>query len=283
MSYLEAILLGIVQGVTEFLPISSDGHLLIVEHWLGRKVDNVAINVALHAGTLLSILVVFHRDLLAAARSPRLMIAVVVATLPLIPLGLFFKRTIDETLNTLPAAGAGLLITSAFLFLAMRVREGTRTLEEITPVDGLVVGLFQMLAPAPGISRSGSTIFGGLLTGLTRETAARFSFLIAVPATFGALVLYSRKLLMGEDGEVIAPGPLAVGAAVSFVVGIGAIKMLMAIVVRRKLAGFAWYCLLLGSAVLLTSTFFAEEVPAPVEAPGEPGGRPTATDKDPTL
>ena len=96
MTYLEAILLGIVQGITEFLPISSDGHLLIVEHWLGRKVDNVAINVALHAGTLLSILVVFSRDLLAAARNPRLILAIVVATLPLIPLGLFGKKIIDE-------------------------------------------------------------------------------------------------------------------------------------------------------------------------------------------
>lgn len=272
MTYLEAILLGIVQGITEFLPISSDGHLLIVEHWLGRKVDNVAINVALHAGTLLSIVVVFYRDLVATLRKPRLMAAIVVATLPLIPFGLFFKRIVDETLNTLPAAGAGLLITSAFLFLATRVREGTRTLGEVTAWDGLVVGLFQVLAPAPGISRSGSTILGGLLTGLTRDAAARFSFLIAVPAICGALVLYSKKLLKGEDGEALAIGPLAVGAAVSFVVGVAAIKMLMAVVVRRKLEGFAWYCLLLGSAVLVMSSLAPDPVPSPVDRAGPVGG-----------
>jgi undecaprenyl-diphosphatase len=254
MTYFEAILLGIVQGITEFLPISSDGHLLIVEHWLGRKVDNVAINVALHAGTLLSIVVMFFRDLLAALRRPKLILAIIVATLPLIPFGLFFKRIIDETLNTLPAAGAGLLLTAAFLFLATRVREGTRTLEDITAWDGLVVGLFQVLAPAPGVSRSGSTILGGLLCGLTRDAAARFAFLIAVPAICGALVLYSRKLLKGENGDAIAMGPLGAGALVSFVVGIFAIKALMAVVVRRKLGGFAWYCLLLGSAVLIMST-----------------------------
>jgi undecaprenyl-diphosphatase len=258
MTYLEAILLGVVQGITEFLPISSDGHLLIVEHWLGRKVDNVPINVALHAGTLLSIIVVFYRDLVATLRKPQLMIAIVVATLPLIPFGLFFKRIVDETLNSLPAAGVGLLITSAFLFLATRVREGTRTLDEVTAWDGLVVGLFQLLAPAPGVSRSGSTILGGLLRGLTREAAARFSFLIAVPAITGALVLYSRKLLKGNGGEALALGPLAAGAVVSFVVGIVAIKVLMAVVVRRQLAGFAWYCLLLGSAVLVMSSLAPE-------------------------
>jgi undecaprenyl-diphosphatase len=282
MTYLEAILLGIVQGITEFLPISSDGHLLIVEHWLGRKVDNVAINVALHAGTLLSIIVMFYRDLVAALRRPRLIVAIVVATLPLIPFGLFFKRLIDETLNTLPAAGVGLLVTSAFLFLAMRVREGTRTLEEITAMDGRVVGLFQVLAPAPGISRSGSTILGGLLRGLTRDAAARFAFLIAVPAISGALVLYSRKLLKAENGEALALGPLAVGAAVSFVVGLGAIKLLMAIVVRRKLGGFAWYCLFLGSAVLIMSSLAPDPVHSPLVQPGE-STRPNATEVDPSL
>jgi undecaprenyl-diphosphatase len=270
MTYLEAILLGIVQGITEFLPISSDGHLLIVEHWLGRKVDNVAINVALHAGTLLSIVVMFYGDLVATLRKPRLMVAVVVATLPLIPFGLFFKRLIDETLNTLPAAGVGLLITSAFLFLATRVREGTRGLDEVRAWDGLVVGLFQLLAPAPGISRSGSTILGGLLMGLTRDAAARFSFLIAVPAISGALVLYSKKLFKGENGEAMALGPLAVGALVSFAVGIVAIRILMAVVVRRKLAGFAWYCLLLGSAVLVMSSLAPDPVPSvyPADAVG---------------
>jgi len=283
MTYLEAILLGIVQGITEFLPISSDGHLLIVEYWLGRKVDNVAINVALHAGTLLSIVVMFYRDLLATLRKPRLMVAIVVATLPLIPFGLFFKHIVDETLNNLPAAGVGLLVTSAFLFLAVRVQEGTRTLDDITAMDGLVVGLFQVLAPAPGISRSGSTILGGLLRGLTREAAARFAFLIAVPAISGALVLYSRKLLKGEDGDALAIGPLAVGAAVSFLVGLGAIKLLMAVVVRRKLGGFAWYCLFLGTVVLLMSVLSPDPTPSPAATPGDSISRPTATELDPTL
>jgi undecaprenyl-diphosphatase len=255
MTYLEAVLLGFVQGVTEFLPISSDGHLLIVEHWLGRKVDNVPINVALHAGTLLSIIVMFFRDLVATLRKPRLMLAIVVATLPLIPFGLFGKKLVDETLNSLPAAGCGLLVTAVFLFLATRIREGTRTLDEITPLDGLVVGLFQMLAPAPGISRSGSTIFAGLLRGLTREAAARFAFLIAVPAIAGALVLYSKKLAEEGGLQSLATGPLLAGMIVSFLVGLAAIRVLMVIVVRRQLAGFAWYCLVLGTAVLLLSAF----------------------------
>jgi undecaprenyl-diphosphatase len=252
MSYWEAILLGFVQGLTEFLPISSDGHLILVEHILGRKVDNVAFNVALHAGTLLTIIVYFWKDLLRAAADRKLILAIIVATLPAIPVGLFLKDFIDETLNTPVAAAIGLLITAAFLFATAFVDRGQRELKDIRIRDALVIGALQALAPAPGVSRSGSTIFGGLICGLTRDAAARFAFLIAVPAIGGALVLYTKHLVENKSGG-IALGPAFVGAVVAFVVGLVAVRLLMAVVVRRQLKGFAWYCLALGLAVLVAS------------------------------
>jgi undecaprenyl-diphosphatase len=250
MTYLEAAFLGFVQGATEFLPISSDGHLKLAERWLGFQKANLAFDVALHAGTLLTVIVAFWRDILLALRDRKLALVIVFATLPLIPVGLFAKPFIEQTLDTIPATAVGFLVTSLFLFTATRFDGGTRTLKDIRVRDALVVGAFQALAPAPGVSRSGSTIFGGLLTGLSRDAAARFSFLIAIPAVGGALVLHAKELWENNSGE-ITPGPTLVGAAVSFVVGLIAVRILIALVIRRQLAGFAWYCLLLGLALLV--------------------------------
>lgn len=250
MTYLEAAFLGFVQGATEFLPISSDGHLKLAERWLGFEKANLAFDVALHAGTLLTILVVFWKDLLLVLRDRKLMLAVVVATLPLIPVGLFLKPFIEVTLDTLQATAVGFLITATFLFSASRFDGGSRTLEQVRVRDAALVGFFQALAPAPGISRSGSTIFGGLIAGLSRESAARFSFLIAVPAVGGAIVLHAKELWKNEHGT-IDPGPTLFGALVSFVVGLVAVRLLLLLVVRRQLSGFAWYCLLLGVVLLV--------------------------------
>ncbi|MBX3443264.1 MAG: undecaprenyl-diphosphate phosphatase [Planctomyces sp.] len=262
MNYWQAALLGFIQGATEFLPVSSSGHLVLVQHALGLESENVTFNVALHAGTLLSILVAFRHDLLAILGNRRLLTAMVVATLPVIPVGLFGKTLIEETLNTPVAAAVGLMITATLLFLSPKVDHGDRGLDDIRLRDALTVGLFQAVAPAPGISRSGSTIFGGLLSGLTREAAAKFAFLIAIPALGGALVLYSRKLLKG-DSESMPPGPMLLGTLIAFVVGLAAIKVMIRLVIRRKLRGFAWYCLFVGVAVLLTSVSTVRETPGP--------------------
>jgi undecaprenyl-diphosphatase len=255
MTYLEAAFLGFVQGATEFLPISSDGHLKLAERWLGFEKANLAFDVALHAGTLLTVVVAFWKDILLALRDRKLALAIVVATLPLIPVGLFAKPFIEQTLDTVAATAVGFLITAAFLFAASRFDRGTRTLSEIRLRDALVVGAFQAIAPAPGISRSGSTIFGGLVAGLSRDSAARFSFLIAIPAVGGALVLHAKELWKNEGGRV-DPGPTIVGAMVSFIVGLIAVRVLIALVVRRQLRGFGWYCLLLG-VTLLVAPFLA--------------------------
>lgn len=249
MSIWQTLLLGIVQGIAEFLPISSSGHLVIVESLLGSEVENLELNVALHFGTLLSILVVYRRDILPTLRKLRLVAAIIVATLPVVVVGLFFKDLLEQAFSTPLAAGAGLLVTATLLFITPRLDGGTRTLDELRLRDALVVGLFQAIAPIPGISRSGSTIFGGLLAGLRRDTATDFSFYIAVPAILGATVLAAKGLLEEGPGETPFTA-LLVGMVVSFVVGIVSLKALIRIVAGRRLHLFGWYCLIVGLLVL---------------------------------
>jgi undecaprenyl-diphosphatase len=250
MSYLETLFLGLVQGIAEFLPISSSGHLTILQDLMGRKLETVELNVVLHLGTLLSIVVVFWKDLLALRHQPRLVAAIIVATLPLVPMGLFLKDWLDQTFQATIWAGVCLCVTALLLASYRKIEHGQRGLADITLRDALIVGLFQAIAPLPGISRSGITIFGGLLTGLSREAAARFSFLIAIPAIGGATVLYSKDLMEGSSSNTEA-GPLLAGAAVAFVVGIFALRLLLRLVQTRKLWPFAIYCLLLGLATIV--------------------------------
>jgi undecaprenyl-diphosphatase len=245
MSYLETLFLGLVQGIAEFLPISSDGHLAIAQALLGRKLDSLATTLVLHVGTLLSILVVFWRDLLALRRQPRLCAAILVATLPLIPVGLFLKDFVEAVFEETIWAGVGLCATAAVLAAYPRAEHGDRSLEDIRLRDALLIGAFQALAPLPGVSRSGTTIFGGLLSGLSRTAAARFSFLIAIPAIGGATLLYGKKYLE-ESGVGLFTGPLLAGAVVSFVVGIVALRWLLRLVQTRQIWPFALYCLAVG-------------------------------------
>lgn len=245
MDYQTAIVLGILQGVAEFLPISSSGHLVIAGRLLGIREENIALNVALHLGTLGSILVAYRRDLLPALRHQRLMLSVTTATLPLVGVGLFAKNAIDRTFDSPLVAGCGLCLTALLMALAHRVERGAVELVDVSWKQGLVAGLFQAIAVLPGISRSGSTIFGGLTGGLKREAAAHFSFYIAVPAIGGAAVLHAKDLL--ETGSAAMPvGPMLAGMATSFVVGWLALHTLLRVVSRRKLHWFAWYCAAVG-------------------------------------
>ncbi|MFV0443179.1 MAG: undecaprenyl-diphosphate phosphatase [Planctomycetaceae bacterium] len=249
MSYLETLFLGVVQGIAEFLPISSSGHLTILQELMGRKLETVELNVVLHLGTLLSIVVVFWRDLLALVHQPRLVVAIVVATLPLLPMGLFLKDWLDTTFQATIWAGVCLCVTAGLLASYRWIDRGDRELSQIQLRDALVIGLFQAVAPLPGISRSGITIFAGLLTGLSRAAAARFSFLIAIPAIGGATVLYSKDLLEGSSSGTNS-GPLLAGAVVAFVVGVLSLRWLLKLVQSRQLWPFAIYCLIVGLATI---------------------------------
>jgi undecaprenyl-diphosphatase len=256
MDYFTVILLGILQGIAEFLPISSSGHLVIAGELLTglghspANLTSIEVNVALHVGTLLSIVYVYRRHFREVLRQPRLMLSIVVATLPLIPVGLFLKDEIDELFETPLVAGCMLCVTAALMAAARRVERGARTLEDVGPRDALLIGLFQAAAILPGLSRSGSTIFGGLLSGVRRDAAADFSFYIAVPAILGAAVLHAKDLLEQGAGDV-APGPLLAGAATAFIVGVCALQALLKLVTRQKLHWFAWYCGIAGVATIL--------------------------------
>ncbi len=247
------IFLGVVQGITEFLPISSSGHLVIFSELIhirtGREVDpesNLQLIVALHFGTLISIAVVYWRDMLRTIRSPRMCGLIVVATLPVVALYLVVHDFLEQTTQTPLAAGIGLFVTAALLTVAHRANRGEREWETMSWKTAGVVGLFQAVAIVPGISRSGSTISAGLFLGLRRDEAARFSFLIAIPAIAGAVVLTGKDILAGEGGGN-SLAVLLIGAVVSFVVGLLALRWLIRLVNQQRLHWFAWYCAAAGT------------------------------------
>lgn len=275
---LQAVLLGILQGIAEFLPISSSGHLVVMGELLQRMTgtaltqEKLALNIALHLGTLGSILVVYRRDLLAMWRKPRVVLMVALGTIPAAVVGILFKSKLEATFENPLGVGCGWLLTAAALWLAMRFQGGETTLEEVCPSQALTVGAFQMCALIfRGFSRSGSTISGGLMCGLRRDTAAQFSFLLAIPAIGGAALVESRHYLLagwraltgqaaGGTGGSASPAivplsaadllPMCVGAGVSFVVGLLALKLLLRWIAQGRLYWFAVYCATIGTATI---------------------------------
>ncbi len=252
---LEAVILGIVQGVAEFLPVSSSGHLVILQrplqHLLGTSSGEIGLelNIALHLGTLLSIVLVFRKPLRQTLQQPRLITAMFAATLPIVVVGLAFKDAIETLFRDPVCAGFGLLLTSGLLLLSDRFRKGQTSIDQLTWKQGVLVGLFQAVAIIPGVSRSGSTITGGCLTGLDRNAAAVFSFLIAIPAIGGASTLLLIDFLKGEGTRTHA-GPLLLGAATACLVGVLSLKWLMRIVTHGRLAWFGVYCAIVGLSVI---------------------------------
>ncbi len=252
MEYLQVVFLGIVQGIAEFLPISSSGHLVLVEALFGMHHESLALNVALHVGTLLSISLVYRHQILALLHQPRLLLAIVVATIPIVIVGLCLHDELKQTFSSPLIAGCCLLVTASLLWSTQRIDRGEKSLEEISLRDALIVGLFQTIAPLPGISRSGVTIVGGLVAGLSRRTAADFSFLIALPAIGGAATLESLEMLQtGTNSREL--WQMAIGAGVAFVVGVVALRWLLSVVAARKLHLFAGYCAVVGTLAIIVA------------------------------
>jgi len=255
--YLEAIVLGVVQGIAEFLPISSSGHLVIISELmqqLGRSpVDpagNLRMNVALHVGTLFSIVCVYYTDLLKLFRQPRLMLAIATATVPVVVVGLMLKDRFEAVYQTPMFVGCSLLVTAALLVVGQRLEQNKFSLDEISTARALVIGLFQALALIPGISRSGSTIAAGLLVGFRREAAATFSFFIAIPAILGAAVLTVADLNNSPLNADSSAGVLLVAMLTAFAIGWVALRLLLNFVSQGKLHWFAIYCALAGVATI---------------------------------
>lgn len=265
MSILEAIILGILQGATEFLPISSSGHLVLIPYLFNLTEPGLTMISIVHEGTLLAVLVYFRRDLweiikgvleglrrrqpLATAES-RLGWFIVLGSIPAAAAGLLFADFFEEVFGT-PAISAGfLLVTAVFLVTGERLMTGKKNLTHLTWLDALIVGFFQMLALFPGISRSGSTITAGLMRGFDRATAARFSFLLGIPAILGAGLLSVLDILqvgnLGSEWPAMLAGFVA--AAVS---GYACIHFLLAWLKQRSLTIFVVYVTLLSAISFL--------------------------------
>lgn len=271
MDLLEALILGIVQGVTEFLPISSTAHLILVPFLLGLTINEDMVfvsNILLQFGTVASVLVYFRSDLFKIiravvegliARQPlataeaRLGWQIAAGTVPAVVFGLALRDVVEGWHQDPRVAAAMLMAAAALIFAAERIGRRTRGLETVTWTDALVIGLFQALALVPGVSRSGATLCGALIRGFERPAAARFSFLLMVPALLGASAVATLDLLEIPNFVQYLP-VLGVGALVSFAVGLACIHWLLSYLARASLDIFGWYRLAFG-AICLTVSF----------------------------
>ena len=269
MNQLHVIILGIIQGIAEFLPISSSGHVVIANAILtelpggGELPDTNDLNIMLHAGTLLSILVVYWRRIGRLLSSDRGVIPkIIVGTLPVVVSGLILTKHFPHWLDNPLLAGCMLPVTGLLLLWAARRPLGDVDYTDLTYRKVLLIGAFQAVAPLPGISRSGTTIAAGLAVGLSRQAAATFSFLLAIPAIGGAIVLKTWKLLSETPSESLSPGTsvpllsssgwlLALGAAVSFLVGLLALRWLIRWLEKGRIQYFAYWCIPVGIAVVV--------------------------------
>jgi len=259
---LQALLLGVVQGLTEFLPVSSSAHLILARALFGFDGDKFGLpfDVACHIGTLIAVLIYFQRDVMRMvaalprlfdAKNPeaRLIWLIVVGTLPAIVAGLLFKHQIEDHLRTPAIAATMLALGGVLLFVAERAGSKTRAEGSLTMFEALLIGLAQAAALVPGVSRSGATITIALLIGLRRAEAARFIFLLAIPAILGAAGSEGPKLLKAGLGDT---APLFfIGVASSAIVGYAAVKYFIRYLGNHSLDVFAWYRLALAATVLV--------------------------------
>lgn len=268
MTILEAILLGILQGATEFLPVSSSGHLVLIPAMFGLTEPTLNIVAIAHLGTLIAVLIYFARDIwniITAVltslrhRDPmetvhaRLGWFILLGSIPAALLGLTLKDYFDTLFSTPTAAAIFLLITAALIFAGEFMRSGLTSLETMEKSDALLIGLAQALALFPGISRSGSTIVGGLIRGLNREIATRFSFLLGIPAILGAGLFALIDLI--QDPNLNAQLPtLTITFITAAITGYACIHWLLRWVRQRSLLPFAAYCIALSLTYLI---FFA--------------------------
>jgi len=266
---LQALVMGIVQGLTEFLPVSSSGHLIIVPALLGWTdpfINSLEFSVMLHIGTLVALLIYFRSDWLrlvpaglAAIRDRslrdnpdrRLAWLIAAATVPAIVAGVLFNDIIETNVRQIGLVALMLVVGGAILWLAERNGRQTRSIAGLTFPAAVGIGAAQAIALVPGISRSGISISAGLFAGLDRESAARFSFLMATPVTALAAAYEARKLLSGETGLAIALTPLIVGMVASLIAGLFAIGVLLRFVRSHPTDVFVAYRVLLAAVVIV--------------------------------
>jgi undecaprenyl-diphosphatase len=247
----QSIILGAVQGITEFLPVSSSGHLVFVQKILKIDEPSLFFDTMVHAGTLGAVFIVLWQDVLGLLKKPfqKLTLLLAAATLPTVAAALLFKDTIENAFQSGLLLGPAFLFTAAALVVsewvaARAVRGAGKQLADITYIDALIIGICQSMAILPAVSRSGLTLAGSLIRSIDRGDAARFAFLLSIPAILGALLLQFASL--GESGPVTAPIPLVAGTLTAFITGLLSIKLMLKIVREKRLFGFALYTAVLG-------------------------------------
>ncbi|MGI6412205.1 MAG: undecaprenyl-diphosphate phosphatase [Syntrophomonadaceae bacterium] len=259
MTIFEAIVLGAVQGLTEFLPVSSSGHLVIFQHLFAVEEPPLTFDVLVHIGTLIPVFIVFWQDIWYLIKKPfsRLTGLILVGCIPAGLVGYFFNTWIEKAFTSLLVVGLGLLFTGAVLKFSeysAKYSFGLKRFGDMKYSDAVFIGLLQALAIIPGISRSGSTIAGGLLAGLDREIAARFSFLMSIPVILGAGILELSDLAWVEMTWQEMQ-PYLLGFLSSIITGYIAIKIVFNLVKIGRLSVFTWYCWAL-AGIVLTIVFY---------------------------
>lgn len=276
MTYFEAIILGLVQGLAEFLPISSSGHLALIQGLFGIEGESVLLfAVLLHVGTLVSVFICYWKDIwellvelvvtvkdlctgngLRLDERPvrKLGVMIIVATIPTGVIGLLFNDIFEGLYSSFVAIGIGFIITGVLMFLAERMGGSNRGIENMNFRNALFIGTLQGVAICPGISRSGSTLIGGLTTGLRREFAVKFAFLISIPSILGSVVLEVPDAVKAGLDPGLA-GPIVVGMLVAAVSGFVAIKTMIKIVSDKKLSYFSYYVWALGVVTIVLGLF----------------------------
>ena len=245
MSLLEAIILGLIQGLSEFLPVSSSGHLLLFHEIFGITAeDNLTFIITLNMGSLLPLLFVFRKDVWALAKKPfqKTVALLIVATLPLVIVTLLFEGLIESMFYTVQFLPVGFIITGLALLLSDKLTKNDKDISEIKFIDAALVGLAQAFAVFPGISRSGSTITATMARGVNREAAAKFSFLMSIPAAIGAMTFRISRIAADPAlAEGLNFTNLAAGFLTAALSGYLAINFMLAIVKKAKLKYFALY------------------------------------------
>jgi len=270
LNILQAIILGILQGATEFIPVSSSAHLVLVPWALGWPEPGLAFDTVLHLGTLTAVLVVLRDDWLSLLRAMwrqivlrqgersqvSLAVWLIIGTVPAAIMGILWEDQFEALFHSPKSVAALLIVTGLWLALVERLGHKTRPLADMNPLKAVLIGIAQGCAIAPGISRSGATIGAALLLGFRREVAARFSFLLSAPIILGAGLL-QLKQLMDEPSVQVPLWPLVLGFLAALVSGYVCIRFLLSFVKTRSLSVFAAYCCIVGLGVMLSQMVLA--------------------------
>ncbi|WP_409201107.1 undecaprenyl-diphosphatase UppP [Methanobrevibacter sp. DSM 116169] len=271
MDIFSAIIIGIIQGLTEFLPISSSAHLIFFQELLGVSQSNLSFEILLHLGTLIAVIAYFIKDIIKLIEAfflsildifsgkfkkglninpyKKLAWLIIIASIPTGIIGFLFKDIFEGMFQSVTIPAVFLIVTGVLLYLSQRINIGNRNINDINSKDALIIGITQGLAIIPGISRSGSTLSTGLFLGLNKEFAAKFSFILSIPAIIGANLFEFKNITAALDITYLC------GFIAAIIVGYLTISILLEIIKKKKLDIFAYYCWIVGIAILILSTF----------------------------